>query len=73
MRIASRIVRIFVAPAQHVKAGDSLVAVEAMKTEHVLRAPKDGIVKRVCCTMGELVGEGKVLVEFEDDAADVEQ
>lgn len=38
-----------------------------MKTEHVLRAPRDGIVKRVIGTVGELVKEGKVLVEFEEE------
>lgn len=39
--------------------------------EHVLRAPKDGIVSRVIATVGELVPEGKVLVEFveEEEAA----
>jgi 3-methylcrotonyl-CoA carboxylase alpha subunit len=37
-----------------------------MKTEHVLRAPQDGIVKRVLGSIGELVKEGKILVEFEE-------
>lgn len=39
--------------------------------EHVLRAPKDGVVSRVIATVGELVPEGKVLVEFveEEEAA----
>lgn len=62
---ASRIVQIFVEPLQHVTAGTPLIAVESMKTEHVLRAPRDGIVKRVICELGDLVPEGKVLVEFE--------
>lgn len=48
-----------------VEAGAPLVTVEAMKTEHVLRAPKDGVVSLVHATVGELVPEGKVLVEFE--------
>ena len=39
--------------------------------EHVLRAPKDGVVSRVIATVGELVPEGKVLVEFvEEDVAE---
>jgi 3-methylcrotonyl-CoA carboxylase alpha subunit len=38
-----------------------------VEQEHVLRAPKDGIVSRVIATVGELVPEGKVLVEFEEE------
>ena len=55
-----------------VKAGDSVtkdqtVAVmEAMKMEHSLKAPRDGIVKAVGAELGEQVGEGVVLVELED-------
>ncbi|SGY47866.1 BQ5605_C001g00585 [Microbotryum silenes-dioicae] len=37
--------------------------------EHVLRAPKDGVVSRVVATVGELVPEGKVLVLFEEESA----
>ncbi|MEM5516907.1 acetyl/propionyl/methylcrotonyl-CoA carboxylase subunit alpha [Henriciella sp. AS95] len=55
-----------------VKAGDSVtkdqtVAVmEAMKMEHSLKAPRDGVVKAVGAELGEQVGEGVVLVELED-------
>jgi 3-methylcrotonyl-CoA carboxylase alpha subunit len=55
-----------------VKAGDNVtkdqtVAVmEAMKMEHSLKAPRDGVVKTVGAELGEQVGEGVVLVELED-------
>lgn len=35
--------------------------------EHVLRAPRDGVVERVIATVGELVPEGKVLVRFVEE------
>ncbi|KDE07344.1 hypothetical protein MVLG_02386 [Microbotryum lychnidis-dioicae p1A1 Lamole] len=65
----SRIVQVFVKEGDKVTQGAPLVTVEAMKTEHVLRAPKDGVVSRVVATVGELVPEGKVLVLFEKESA----
>ncbi|KAI9327896.1 hypothetical protein BDR26DRAFT_874718 [Obelidium mucronatum] len=56
-----------------VKAGDkvvkgqNLIVLEAMKMEHVIKSPKDGVIKRVHYSLGEIVGEGKVLVTFEDE------
>jgi len=35
--------------------------------EHVLRAPKEGVVSAVKGEVGELVKEGAVLIEFEED------
>lgn len=64
----SRVVQVMVAVGQAVKRGDPLVMVEAMKTEHVLRAPKDGVVSKVGGVAGQLVPEGAVLVEFEAEA-----
>ncbi|SCV74222.1 BQ2448_6654 [Microbotryum intermedium] len=65
----SRIVQVFVKEGDKVSQDAPLVTVEAMKTEHVLRAPKDGIVSRVVATVGELVPEGKILVLFEEETA----
>lgn len=45
-----------------VRAGDSLVTLEAMKMEHPVRAPKDGIVASVCVSVGDQVDTGTVLV-----------
>lgn len=70
-KTASRIVQIFVVSGQHITAGTPLIAVEAMKTEHVLRAPRDGVVARVIGSVGDLVKEGKVLVEFEEVEGEV--
>lgn len=48
-----------------VKKGQTLVIVEAMKMEHVIKSPKDGIIKTVSYKLGDIVEQGKVLVEFE--------
>ncbi|ETV76719.1 acetyl-CoA carboxylase, biotin carboxylase subunit [Aphanomyces astaci] len=52
------------------KAGDAIVAdqplliMEAMKMEHVIRAPRDGAVADVNCQVGDFVSDGHVLVEL---------
>ncbi|MEQ8495864.1 MAG: biotin/lipoyl-containing protein, partial [Gammaproteobacteria bacterium] len=38
---------------------------EAMKMEHTICAPADGVVKAFHCTEGEQVTEGVELVDFE--------
>ena len=59
------IVRVMVAVGQNVAAGAQLVVLEAMKMEHSLRAPRDGVVKAVFGQEGDMVGEGAVLIELE--------
>lgn len=55
-----------------VKAGDevtkdqTLAVMEAMKMEHSLKAPRDGVVKTVGASVGEQVAEGAMLVELEE-------
>ncbi|KAJ9583710.1 hypothetical protein L9F63_021946 [Diploptera punctata] len=49
-----------------VKAGDPLVIVIAMKMEHTIRAPKDGIVEKINYNAGENVTKNAVLVKFAD-------
>ncbi|HVH22637.1 MAG TPA: acetyl-CoA carboxylase biotin carboxylase subunit [Pseudonocardia sp.] len=59
-----------VAEGQRVTAGDRLVIVEAMKMEHVLTAPVDGVVRGLRATAGATVARDAVLltVEPESDA-----
>jgi 3-methylcrotonyl-CoA carboxylase alpha subunit len=59
------VIRVAVKPGDRVKAGDTLVVVEAMKMEHAIRAPHDGVVKAVRFQAGERVPEGAALVELE--------
>jgi biotin carboxyl carrier protein len=58
-----RILSVRVAAGARVAKGDVLVVLEAMKMEHAVRAPKDGVVTRVLVSEGQMVGLGDVLVE----------
>jgi 3-methylcrotonyl-CoA carboxylase alpha subunit len=49
---------------QAVKAGDTVIMLEAMKMELPVRAPRDGIVSAVHCREGELVQPGVMLLEI---------
>jgi 3-methylcrotonyl-CoA carboxylase alpha subunit len=62
----SLVVEVRVAVGEHVKKGQAVVVLESMKTETVLRAPADGVVKAVGCVKGEMVEEGKELVDIEE-------
>jgi 3-methylcrotonyl-CoA carboxylase alpha subunit len=63
--MAATVVRIAVAPGDRVEDGDVLIALEAMKMELPIRAPRAGIVRAVHCREGELVQPGQVLIDFE--------
>jgi len=62
--MSGKIVKIVVSPKQHVKKGAPLAIMEAMKMEHVIRAPKDGIVDTVFFKAGDFVEGGKIVVSF---------
>ncbi len=50
---------------QEVKAGEPLAVVEAMKMENVLRAERDGRIKRIACKPGDSLPVDAVILEFE--------
>jgi propionyl-CoA carboxylase alpha chain len=58
------VVLIAVGEGQEVKAGETLAVVEAMKMENVLRADRDGVVKRIHAKRGESVAVDAVILEF---------
>jgi len=60
------VTKVLVAQGDRVQRGQPLVAVEAMKMEHMVRAPRDGQVKAVKVKQGELVGGGAALLELEE-------
>jgi len=60
-----RVVALPVVPGSRVSRGQPLVVLEAMKMEHSLNAPADGVLKGYRVAQGELVAEGAVLVDFE--------
>ncbi len=53
-----------VAIGQAVKAGDTLAVVEAMKMENVLRAERDGTVKKINANAGDSLAVDAVIMEF---------
>ncbi len=48
-----------------VKKGDALLVMEAMKMEHTIRAPADGVVAEFYYARGDLVAGGAELLKFE--------
>ena len=59
------IVKVMATPGQAVKAGETMVIVEAMKMELSVRAPFDGVVKAVHCREKEIVQPEHILAELE--------
>lgn len=59
-----KVVAVHVKPGQSVKKGEPLVIMEAMKMEHTIAAPHDGVVEEVLFAVGEQVGDGLPLLAF---------
>jgi 3-methylcrotonyl-CoA carboxylase alpha subunit len=60
-----RIAALLVAPGTLVEINQPLLVLEAMKMEHLLRAPSDGVLKKFNFQLGDQVAEGAELVTFE--------
>jgi propionyl-CoA carboxylase alpha subunit len=58
------VVSIAVVEGQEVKAGETLAVVEAMKMENVLRAERDGVVKKIRAKQGDSLAVDAVILEF---------
>ena len=63
--IPGRIAGVSVTPGDPVEAGQLLLAVEAMKMQNELRAPRAGTVSRIPLGVGSTVEVGDVLVVLE--------
>ncbi|CAM4103120.1 biotin carboxyl carrier protein [Pedobacter westerhofensis] len=53
-----------VTEGQEIKKGDSLLVLEAMKMENMLKAASDGTVKKIFVAKGDKVEKNQVLIEF---------
>ncbi|RIJ25989.1 ATP-grasp domain-containing protein [Henriciella barbarensis] len=61
-----KVIDLRVQPGDEVTKDQTLAVMEAMKMEHSLKAPRDGVVKAVGASIGEQVAEGVMLVELEE-------
>jgi geranyl-CoA carboxylase alpha subunit len=68
-RMHGALVRLAVEVGQRVRKGDFVLAIEAMKMEHRIDAPIDGVVAEVGAAAGTQVAPGRLLVRIEADAA----
>ena len=55
----------YVKVGQHVKAGDTLLLIEAMKTFNEIKAPKSGVIKNIVALNSQPVEFGDHLLIFE--------
>ena len=67
--IPGKVVKVLVAPEDSVALHAPLVVLDAIKTEHTIRAPRDGTVSAVHCTTGQQVDVDQVLIELKQEAA----
>ena len=61
--MSCKIVRVNVVEGQKVTAGMPLLVLEAMKMEHVIKAPYDGTVEKIFYKKDDIVPEKKILVD----------
>jgi 3-methylcrotonyl-CoA carboxylase alpha subunit len=62
------VIKVLAEEGQQVTAQQPLVVLEAMKMEHVVAAPYDGVVQKLLCAPGTLVAKGATLVELEEQS-----
>lgn len=60
-----------VAPEDTVQAGQDLVIIESMKTEQIVKSPRDGVVERVSVQEGDRVDRGMRLVVLVPEVGEV--
>jgi acetyl/propionyl-CoA carboxylase alpha subunit len=61
------VVRVEVSVGDHVAAGAVILAIEAMKMEHTIRAPAAGVVSGLPVAVGAQVDNGSVLAVLDDE------
>jgi 3-methylcrotonyl-CoA carboxylase alpha subunit len=62
-----RVRRLVASPGARVARGDVLLVLEAMKMEHAIRAPHDGVLQRFHVAEGDLVEAGIELAELSSE------
>jgi propionyl-CoA carboxylase alpha chain len=67
------VIRLGAGVGDHVTAGQPLIWLEAMKMEHTITAPADGVITQLDVTVGQQVEVGAVLARVEADNHEGEQ
>jgi 3-methylcrotonyl-CoA carboxylase alpha subunit len=64
-----KLLAVLVAPGEAVAKGHRLAVIEAMKMEHALTAPCDGVVGEVAAEVGSQLAEGARILSIEPASA----
>jgi 3-methylcrotonyl-CoA carboxylase alpha subunit len=64
--MSGTVIAVLVKPGDAVGRGAALLILEAMKMEHTIAAPADGVVNAVNCRVGEQVQEGADLIDLDE-------
>lgn len=59
--LSGRVARVDAKDGDVVKKGDMIVVLEAMKMEHILKAPKDGVISDLCLQVGQQVLDNQAM------------
>jgi 3-methylcrotonyl-CoA carboxylase alpha subunit len=62
-----KVVQVLVQSGDAVRKGQALAVMEAMKMEHTLYAPRDGVIDDLLCAVGDQVAEGVELLRLGGD------
>lgn len=61
-----KVLKVFKKNGDSIKAGETVLVMEAMKMEHAIKAPSDGVIAKIVHGEGEQVSGGVLLVELEE-------
>jgi biotin carboxyl carrier protein len=61
-----KVIKIQVDVDDHVKKGETLLIIEAMKMENLIVSPRDAVVKSINVAVNDRVESSTILVEFEN-------
>lgn len=58
------VLRVVIEEGAEVKKGDTLIVLEAMKMENILKSPCDGIIRKIIAITGKAVEKNEILIQF---------
>ncbi len=64
-QMPGKIVKLLAQPGDHVRAGQGVIVVEAMKMQNEMKSPKDGTVAKILVAEGATVIAGETLIVVE--------